>query len=149
MSGDKTYDPGNSADILFNQMADRVNDSVDFTITGHTHLARALQFKRGGYYFNCGTWIRLLRLTSEVLDSKDSFETAVWPVLNARRMDALDTALIPGPGGVVPLVFDRANAVRISSSPTATTGTLLRVEGSTRSTVTFNTEPGTQPAVKP
>ena len=150
MSSDKTYDVSDSKDALFKQMESRVNESVDFTITGHTHLARALQFPGSGYYYNCGTWIRLLRLTSQVLDDKQAFDDVLWPVLNARRMDALDTALIPGPDNQnVSLLFDRTNAVRISAQDTHTTGDLLRVSGDTRQTVTIAPEPGTTTAVKP
>jgi hypothetical protein len=131
---------------LFKDMEDRVADTIDFTITGHTHLARALRFPRGGYYYNCGTWIRLIRLTSEVLDPK-AFESDLWPVLNARRMDALDTAKIPGPNREsLPLVLDRTNAVRISIQDTTTIGDLLRVTGETRGAVTLDKEPDTTTA---
>ena len=144
MKNDQTYDVNCADDALFKGMEDRVADTVNFTITGHTHLARALRFPRGGYYYNCGTWIRLLRLTSQVLDSPSDFENVLWPALSARRMEALDTALIPGPNnGTVPLVFDRTNAVRISSTPSGTSGDLLRVTGDTRQSVQLATEPDT------
>jgi hypothetical protein len=144
---DDTYDVNTTNDQLFKDMEDRVADTVDFTITGHTHLARALRFPRGGYYYNCGTWIRLLRLTSEVLKSTEAFERDLWTVLNARRMDALDTAKIPGPNGEwEPLVFDRTNAVRISAQGTAAIGDLLRVGGDTREAVTLDIEPDTTTA---
>jgi hypothetical protein len=144
MASDDTYDAGTTKDDLFIGMQDRVADTVEFTITGHTHLARALRFPRGGYYYNCGTWIRLLRLTAQVLGDKDGFERDLWPALNARRMDALDSAKIPGPNGqLVPLVFDRTNAVRISAQGARVIGDLLRVSGDTRQTVKLDLEPGT------
>ena len=41
---------------------------VDFVVAGHTHLARSLPRKKGeGFYFNSGTWIRLIRLTDPVI----------------------------------------------------------------------------------
>jgi hypothetical protein len=144
MKDDDTYHVNATNDHLFKDMEDRVADTIDFTITGHTHLARALRFPRGGYYYNCGTWIRLLRLTAEVLKSKEAFESHVWTALNARRMDALDTANIPGPGGKLePLLLDRTNAVRISAQGNSTLGDLLRVGGDTRETVTLDMEPDT------
>jgi hypothetical protein len=122
-------------------MQARVGEGVDFTITGHTHLARALRFPRGGYYYNCGTWIRLLRLSSEVLASRGSFETDLWPAFNARSMDALDQATLPGPGGTrVPLLLDRTNAVRISAQGQRTVGDLLRVTGDKRDKVKVSIE---------
>lgn len=147
MKDDDTYLVNATNDGLFKDMEDHVADTIDFTITGHTHLARALRFPRGGYYYNCGTWIRLLRLTSEVLKSTEAFERDLWPALNARRMEALDTARIPGPNGQSePLVLDRTNAVRISAQGTAAVGDLLRVGGDTRGSVTLDIEPGTTAA---
>ena len=144
MKGDDTYRVNSSNDELFKDMKDRVADTIDFTITGHTHLARALRFPRGGYYYNCGTWIRLLQLTPEVLESPEVFERDLWPVLNARRMDVLDTVEIPGKNGKLePLLFDRTNAVRISAQGTTTFGDLLRVGGQTRAAVTLDIEPDT------
>src|SRR5436853_184005 len=79
---------------------------------------------------------RLLRLTSQVLDNSTAFENVLWPALNARHMEAIDTAQIPGPDDKdVPLVFDRTNAVRLSAAGAGTTGDLLRVTGDTRQTV--------------
>ncbi len=142
MKDDATYHL-DTTDELFKEMEDCVATTVDFTITGHTHLARALRFPRGGYYYNCGTWIRLIRLTSEVLN-KEAFESGLWPALNAGRMDALDTAKIPGPNGQSePLVLDRTSAVRISAQGTATKGDLLRVSGDTRGSVSHDKESGT------
>lgn len=147
LKDDDTYRVDAADDDLFKEMEERIADNVDFTVTGHTHLARALRFPRGGHYYNCGTWIRLLRLTPEVLRSTEAFTRDVWPVLNARRMDALDTARIPGPDGQsVPLVFDRTNAVRISALDTGTIGDLLRVGGNTRDAVTLDIEPNTTTA---
>src|SRR5215831_3781749 len=143
MKDDPTYEV-TTMDNTYRGMEDRIADTVNFTITGHTHLARALRFPRGGYYYNCGTWIRLLRLTPQVLDDANAFEKVLWPALNARRMDALDSAQIPGPDGQnVPLVFDRTNAVRVSATASGVVGDLLRITGDSKQGVQLNVEPGT------
>lgn len=128
---------------LFKAMQGRIGGAVDFTITGHTHLARALRLPRGGYY-NCGTWIRLLRLTSEVLASPEAFAQQLWPALTARSMQALDTAMIPGTDGKVALLLDRTNVVRISSQGNRSVGDLLRVTGDERAQVRIDVERDTR-----
>ena len=61
-------------------------------VAGHTHLARALPRKRGqGFYFNSGTWIRLIRLTDAMLASDDAFKP-VYEAFKAKTMSALDEA---------------------------------------------------------
>lgn len=147
LKNDRTFDVSDQDD-LFQEMQDRIGGSVDFTITGHTHLPRALVLKRGnGYYFNCGTWIRTLRLTKEVVEDKKAFEEIVWPALNAGTMAALDETMIPGPGGKkVPLFFDRTNVVHISAKGKYAVGQLLRVtDGPSPKTVQLAPEPGTTP----
>lgn len=144
LEDDGTFDVRNSDDRLFNAMKERVADSVDFVVTGHTHLARALSFKTRSYYYNCGTWIRTLRLTTEALDA-NVFEESVWPLLASRKMSVLDEAKIPGPGGVrTPLLLDRTNAVRISSQDQRVTGDLLRItDGNTPGLAKLEIEPQT------
>ena len=147
---DKTFDVSATTHDggLFDAMESRVGPEIKFTITGHTHLARALRFKGGGYYFNCGTWIRTLGLTKEVLENERAFSEALWPVLTAHSMDALDVAQIPGTGGQsIPLLRDRTHAVRISQQGAQTVGELLRVVGDDRARVTWQVEDKTAPAV--
>jgi UDP-2,3-diacylglucosamine pyrophosphatase LpxH len=90
---DRTFEV-DEPDDTFTALDARVAPGVDFVIAGHTHLERALPRKQGaGFYLNTGTWIRLLRITSDKLVSDDAFE----PVLDAFRagtMGALDT--VPG-----------------------------------------------------
>ena len=139
IADDKTYDVTHvEGDALYeglfgldgiNKM--RVSPDVDFVITGHSHLARAAEFEPGRFYFNCGTWIRLLRLTQEAVDSQQRFDEEVWPLLKSGDLTDLDDAKIPGPGGAsVSLVLDRTNAVRISREGNKTKGELLRVSDS-------------------
>lgn len=113
-------------DETYQKISARVGPEVDFVVTGHTHLARAIP-REAPRYFNCGTWIRLLRITPEALKDRNTFEQQVYRMLEAGSMDALDGASIPGAGGPVPLVLDRTNAVQITSSAKGVTGALLRV----------------------
>ncbi len=106
----------------------RISEDVSFVVTGHTHLARAKELAPGRHYFNCGTWIRLLKLTQESVDSQELFDDKVWPVLKNGNMTDLDEAKIPGPNGEnMRLVFDRTNAVRITRDGKKTKGELLRI----------------------
>ena len=145
---DRTFDATNADDDLYRAMQERVGHEVDFVVTGHTHKPRALPLNGGRHYYNCGTWIRTLRLTAEVLDDPEAFERIVWPALNSGRMDDLDNAEIPGPdGSMVSLVMDRTNAVRITAEGTSAKGDLLRVtDGAAKGTVVVELEPGTTTA---
>ncbi len=119
-------------DDTYQRIIDRVAPEVDFVITGHTHLARAIEFSVGRFYFNCGTWIRLLRLTEEVLDdnASEQFEQTVWSAFSSGRMDDLDSVKIPGKNGKEePLLYDRTHVVRISAQNGTVTGDLLQVTG--------------------
>jgi UDP-2,3-diacylglucosamine pyrophosphatase LpxH len=147
LSDDDTFDVNSPTGDggLYDHMQDRIGGSIDFVITGHTHLPRALPLRRGhGYFYNSGTWIRSLRLTPQSL-GKDAFETRVWPVLTANSMTALDKARIPGPGGTeVCLVLDHTNAVRISSQNAGVVGDLLRVEDGPENSVKLPSEENTK-----
>jgi hypothetical protein len=141
LEDDSTFEI-DAKDALFERMADRASDQVRFVVTGHTHLARALPLGSGRYYYNCGTWIRLLRLTEEAVRDPKTFDERVWPVLTAGKMSILDDARIPSPDGDVPLLFDRTNAVRISEDGGVVKGDLLRVrDGALEGTVALELEP--------
>ena len=63
---------------------------VDFILAGHTHLERALRRrKRRGFYFNSGTWARLIRLSAPALADQAEFNK-VYGALAAGTMDALE-----------------------------------------------------------
>lgn len=130
LEGDDTFDI-KTQDDTYTKITERVNSDVDFIITGHTHLARAIEFTTGRFYFNSGTWIRLLRLTEEVLDDSNSdvFKDTVWKAFNSGRMSDIDTAIIPGKSGGEPLVYDRTHAVCISDDDGLVTGQLIQVKG--------------------
>ncbi|MBW7991288.1 MAG: hypothetical protein FVQ84_14920 [Planctomycetes bacterium] len=147
LKDDRTFDV-DYPDEVYEAMQERIGSQVDFTITGHTHKPRALALERGdGYYYNCGTWIRTLRLTKEALEKPEDFKKRIWPHLTAGNMATLDTAKIPGPGGkLVPLLFDRTNVVRISAHGDQAVGQLLRVtDGDSEETIKLKLEPGTTP----
>jgi UDP-2,3-diacylglucosamine pyrophosphatase LpxH len=116
-------------DQTFRDVTSRVGAAVDFVVTGHTHLERALRIQDGvdRFYYNCGTWIRLLRFTDFVLDRPEAFRE-VYQTLADGKMDTLDRAMIPTASGArEPFVLDRTSVVRISSQPDGVNGTLCHV----------------------
>jgi UDP-2,3-diacylglucosamine pyrophosphatase LpxH len=61
-------------DDTYRNLDQKVGEEVAFVIAGHTHLERALKRKKGrGYYFNTGTWVRLIRLERPILESAEKF----------------------------------------------------------------------------
>ena len=79
-----------AVDDTFQRLDSRVAPTVDYLIAGHTHLARALGRTSGpGFYFNSGTWARLIRLTPPLLASAAAFEP-VYRAFSAGRLKALD-----------------------------------------------------------
>ncbi len=132
LKGDETFSPISENDDTFHRIMDRVGPDVNFVVTGHSHLARAIEVQAGQrYYFNCGTWMRLVRLTTEVLESPDAFESLYKDLSDRKgKLKALDKARIPGPdGSELPLVVDRTNLVRIAKTDAGVVGELFRVRG--------------------
>lgn len=116
-------------DQTFREIAERVGPDVDFVITGHTHLQRAIRIDDGvdRYYYNCGTWIRLIRFTKKLLESQKEFRK-VYSDLEARSMTAIDNAeILDHHGHKTPLVLDRTAAVCISSGNNGVVGRLYHV----------------------
>lgn len=131
LKGDDTF-AIDTRDDTYERIIERVAPEIDFVVTGHTHLARAIEFDTGRYYFNCGTWIRLLRLTQEVLadEANDIFKATAWQAFSSGKMADLDTTKIPGKNGKMEnLLFDRTHVVKISAQDGQVTGELLRVSG--------------------
>jgi UDP-2,3-diacylglucosamine pyrophosphatase LpxH len=105
-------------DDTFHQLDDTITSNVDFILAGHTHLERALpRRKRNGFYFNSGTWARLIRLEPHVLADQAEFNKA-YGVMAAGTMDALDQ--LPG------LVLRRRTVVAVRTDAGGTRGDLLR-----------------------
>ncbi len=101
-----------------------VAPDIDFLVAGHTHLERALPRARGtGYYFNSGTWVRLIELRPAVLESDERF-LPVWKVLKKGSLAALDAAKKPK------LVQDKPAVVSIVAEGSVVRGSLNRVRWS-------------------
>jgi hypothetical protein len=117
LAGDKTFATSTEDDV-FRGLDDRVGPSVDFVIAGHTHLARALRRRRApGYYFNSGTWVRLIRLSSAMLEDDAAF-APVFQAFRGQSLDALD--------GVEDLVFRNPTMVSIEIDGDDVVGVLNR-----------------------
>jgi UDP-2,3-diacylglucosamine pyrophosphatase LpxH len=123
LRGDRTFDIGHR-DETCTGILERVGPAVDIVVTGHTHLARALDLGGGRLYFNSGTWIRLMRFTDAMLADRASFDT-VYRVLADGTMAAIDGATIDGR----PLLLDCTSEVEIGVEHGVVHGRLHRVEG--------------------
>jgi UDP-2,3-diacylglucosamine pyrophosphatase LpxH len=117
---DSTFHYG-AEDSTFRQLDARVGEDIDFLIAGHTHLERALRRQRGeGYYFNTGTWARLIELPAELLNDSTRF-SPVYDAFRAGTMEALDR--------YPHLVVRRPTVVSITQQADGTVrGSLGRVE---------------------
>lgn len=90
---DKTF-AIDTPDKTFERLDATVGPDIDYLIVGHTHLARALPRREGrGFYFNAGTWIRLIQLTDAMLQDDASF-APVFAALRQKTLAALDA--VPG-----------------------------------------------------
>ena len=125
LKGDKTFDI-TEEDDTYRGVTKSVGPAIDFVVTGHTHLERAIDMGGGRYYFNCGTWIRLLRLTDTILRDTASFKP-IYEVLINGTMKAIDDARV-GPNSQ-PFVMDQSTAVSISSEGGRVVGRLTHVVG--------------------
>ena len=123
LAKDKTFD-SKYEDDTFKQVTAAVGPSIDFIVTGHTHLERAIDMKGGRFYFNCGTWIRLLRFTQEMLKDTASFKP-VYEVLSNGTMAAIDNAKF----GDKAFVMDQTSAVSIKEEDGKVVGRLTHVVG--------------------
>src|SRR5262249_1441375 len=145
LKDDTTWDIA-QADETYREVMKHVGPSVDFVVTGHTHLERALRVSPDAerYYYNCGTWIRLLRLTDAVLATVDTFRD-VYQTLARGRMAAIDNATIPtAAGGRESFVIDRSSLVRISARADGTVGTLFHVLDAGAAGVDLEPVPGSE-----
>ncbi len=141
---DDTYEL-TTKDETFERITKQVGSSVDFIVTGHTHLERAIPLDGGKrFYYNCGTWARLLRLSNTVLKDKKEFKK-VFKVLKSGTMSGLDnTQVKKAGGGTEGLILNRSTLVRISAQDNVTTGELFHVEDGADGKITLTAIPGTQ-----
>jgi hypothetical protein len=123
LAGDKSFDITDQDDT-YKEVSKAAGSSIDFIITGHTHLERAIEMGSGRYYFNCGTWIRLLSFSQKMLDDPAAF-SAVYKVLIDGRMQSIDQARFDNK----PFVMDQTSAVSVKKTAQGTVGSLTHVTG--------------------
>lgn len=108
LRGDRTF-AFDDRDETCIEVVKNVGPAVDIVVTGHTHLARALDLGGGRLYFNSGTWIRLMRFTEAMLKNEASFEP-IYGVLTDGRMATIDAATCAGQ----PLLLDRTSEIEVT-----------------------------------
>lgn len=89
-------------DATFKAMDRIVGSNIDYLVTGHTHFRRAHPGKTGPrFYFNSGTWVRLIRLTAEMLQDEAAF-APIFEVLqqDMHALDAFDDLVMELPTAV-------------------------------------------------
>ncbi len=123
LKGDRTF-ALDEKDDTYKDVTAKLGANIDFVVTGHTHLARAIDMGGGRYYFNSGTWIRLMRFSDAMLASTQSFKP-VYDVLRDGRMSAIDAATFGGE----PFVLDKTSSISIGVENGKTVGRLNRVTG--------------------
>ena len=122
LEDNRAFDPG-FKDHSFEALDKIVGDDVDYLIAGHTHLERALERDSGGFYFNSGTWIRLIRLNNEILDHAAQFER-VFSAFKSNTIETLDKLNDLGPSGDQSLILLRPTVVSITEQRGKTVGEL-------------------------
>ncbi len=114
------------ADDTYRALNDKVPEDVEFLAAGHTHLERALPLRGGRrFYYNSGTWVRLLRLTADVLGDAGKFRP-FYDAIAQGSMKALDGA--KGRGGEV-VVLRRPAVVTFWADDEGTHGELRHMAG--------------------
>jgi hypothetical protein len=115
-------------DQTFAEIDKQAGPNVHFLITGHTHLERAIARSAPGcYYYNSGTWIRLIQLTDEILSNSDEFARA-YTAFESGSMEQLDSIKDLGPEGNQPLVLPRPTVVSVVAKDGETFGELHHVQ---------------------
>jgi UDP-2,3-diacylglucosamine pyrophosphatase LpxH len=119
-------------DEQFQEIDKIVGQDIDYVITGHTHLARALERRHSGtYYLNTGTWIRLMQLSPETLGDAKAFKK-VFEAIQAGTIDALDKK---HPATRKPLAAARPHVAVVRRDATGIVGELCEVDPKGRRTV--------------
>jgi hypothetical protein len=108
LRGDTTFD-FKDRDETCTEVMKSVGPAVDIVITGHTHLARAIDLGGGRLYFNSGTWIRLMQFTEAMLKDDDTFKP-IYEMLNDGTMAKIDKATFAGK----PLLLDRTSEIEVT-----------------------------------
>jgi UDP-2,3-diacylglucosamine pyrophosphatase LpxH len=132
LEGDRTWELGEK-DATFRKLDEAVGTGIHYLIAGHTHLRRAIKRNVDGcYYYNTGTWIRLIRLDKVVVSDPKAFED-VFKALKSPTMTDLDQARYPTPNGSKPLVMNETTVASIYRDGEATYGVLQNFNGETGS----------------
>ena len=132
LQGDETF-AIDRQDTQYQEIDKIVGRDVDYVITGHTHLARALERRHAGtYYLNTGTWIRLMQLSPKTLDDPKAF-AKVFKAMQAGTIEALDKEKNPGTRD--PLVSARPHVAVIRTDAAGTVGELCEAGPDGRLTV--------------
>ena len=115
-------------DETFIETDKQAGPNIHFLITGHTHLERAVARSTPGcYYYNSGTWIRLIQLTDDILENSDEF-ARVYKAFESGSMEQLDSITDLGPKRNQPLVLSRPTVVSIVAKDGETFGELHHVQ---------------------
>jgi len=122
LRGDKTFEI-TDRDETFETATAKVGPGVDFIVTGHTHLERAIKLDARRCYFNCGTWIRLLRITDAMLDQPDVFKK-IYDLLMKGSLEEIDRAQIGQA-----FLMNQTSAVSIRTEGDEVVGELMHIEG--------------------
>ncbi len=99
-------------DTQYKDLAEEVSSEIHYLIAGHTHLERAITRAPGRYYYNSGTWIRLIELDEHTLDDPAAFKR-VYEAFKAGDIAALDAINDLGPNGDKSLVLLRPTVVSV------------------------------------
>ena len=112
LDADKTFHLGHKDDI-YKRLDELCGDGMDFLVAGHTHLERAFERSTPGrFYFNSGTWIRLISLTEDILENGDDFKK-VWNAFGSGKIENLDKLNDLGPNQDQSLILNRSTVVSI------------------------------------
>jgi UDP-2,3-diacylglucosamine pyrophosphatase LpxH len=124
LKNDKTFEITDRDDTC-KEIVASVGQDIHFVITGHTHLERAIDLGSSRFYFNCGTWIRLLCFTEEMLADEEDFQP-VYDLLANGQMKDIDKAIFDKK----PFVLPQQSAVCIRTDKDGTViGELAHIEG--------------------
>jgi hypothetical protein len=131
---DRSFE-ANEPDDTSKALDREISPEIDFVVAGHTHLERALRRRNGcGYYFNSGTWARLIRIDPAVRRDPDRFER-----LFEQLRDATMSQLDEQPG----LVLKRCTVVVIERQSNGSTTGQLRNVGDTGQGIAWKIVEGT------
>jgi UDP-2,3-diacylglucosamine pyrophosphatase LpxH len=130
LKDDKTFTV-DDRDDTYKDVTAAVGSSIDFIVTGHTHLERAIDMGNNRFYFNCGTWIRLLRFTDAMLKDTASFKPVYELLVDKQgQMKLIDEAQFPDSAGArTSFVLNQTSAVSIKKEGGKVVGRLAHVEG--------------------